>query len=428
MFGSCESIFGTEVPRRKNESKVSDTELQMMEIEITTDLAQAEVDNAKISSTTMQLDQLLNMYNHVKRFGIDRTFLSLYNTNDQLSNMIGVRFPSCESVDSEGYPGSSMSKAFLVAMEDSKEGIFAKIWEFIKKIIKKIVDFFKNVWTKVKEWFNLRFNKAKKQVELIKKTVAPDSVTIKAFNFVNRYPEVLTAAAWTTIALISHLKKIPKYKNSAHEKAINKDINDCNALIDKVLKSKAERNESLKKTTVYGRQFKERADKCLKELENIKDVSEKLDKMKDLINDADKFMLNHKIRPGEIQDIDDVKKNIKLFDKTMNHSIDQWKIHAEDRSALLTPKIMMSQGMDEDSANRLYEKAATHIGKSVTVLTKEIQERCKIYTTELDEMYEIVKTRNKLAAEIGGIHERSSTAESTTSADIHKLTDQHTVN
>ena len=154
MFGSCESIFDQQ-PKHASTPDVSATELQMMEMEISTDLAKAEVDLAKVSATTMQLDQVFNMYNHVKRFGIDRTFLSLYNSNSQLDNMIGVRFPSCESVDSEGYPGSNMSKAFIAAMEDNKEGVFAKIIKGIKWVWEKIKNFCSTVWNKVKSWIGL---------------------------------------------------------------------------------------------------------------------------------------------------------------------------------------------------------------------------------------------------------------------------------
>jgi len=151
MFGSRESIFSQ--PPRYKEPSVSSVELQMMDMEISADLAKLEADGAKASSTMSQLDQVFNMYNHVKKFGIDRTFLTLFNSNGQLNNMIGVKFPSCESVDSEGYPGSNMSKAFLAAMEDNKEGIFAKIIKGVKWIWEKIKHFCSVVWNKLKSWF-----------------------------------------------------------------------------------------------------------------------------------------------------------------------------------------------------------------------------------------------------------------------------------
>jgi hypothetical protein len=101
----------------------------------------------------MQLDQVFNMYNHVKKFGVDRSFLSLYDSNNQLSNMLGVKFPSCESVDCTGYPTSSYSQIFIVAMEDEKEGIFAKIGKGIKWIWEKIKELCTKVWDKIMSWF-----------------------------------------------------------------------------------------------------------------------------------------------------------------------------------------------------------------------------------------------------------------------------------
>ena len=89
------------------------------------------------------------MYQHVKNYGIDRTFLSLYNSNGQLNKMIGYRFPSCESIDSVGNVNSSASRAFIAAMES--DGIFSKIWTWIKETAVKVYNFF----IKVMDWFYL---------------------------------------------------------------------------------------------------------------------------------------------------------------------------------------------------------------------------------------------------------------------------------
>ena len=166
MFGSCESIFDQQ-PKYTSTPDVSATELQMMEMEISTDLAKVEVDNIKAATTMSQLDQVFSMYNHVKKFGIDRTFLSLFNTNGQLNNMLGMKFPSCESVDSEGYPNSNMSKAFIVAMEDNKEGIIAKIIKGIKWVWEKIKHFCSVVWNKIKSWIDLGNKKISKRLDSV---------------------------------------------------------------------------------------------------------------------------------------------------------------------------------------------------------------------------------------------------------------------
>ena len=99
-------------------------------------------ESAKTENANMVFDQLLNMYMHVKENGIDRTFLSLYNSDGQLNQMVGYKFPSCESMDSVGSPRSQASRAFIAAMEDEKEGIFKRFWEWLKQKWASIVDLF----------------------------------------------------------------------------------------------------------------------------------------------------------------------------------------------------------------------------------------------------------------------------------------------
>ncbi len=204
IFGSCESIFETRPPKKS----ASATELQMMEMEINTDLAQAEVDSIKASATMSQLDQLLNMYNHVKRFGVDRTFLSLYNSNNQLNNMLGMKFPSCESINSVGDANSNISKTFIVAMEDSKEGIFAKIIKGIKRVWEKIKYICSVVWNKIKSWLGLGIKRNKiildKVAEAVRNGAKPKSIK----RIITKKRVAATVAVITaTIAAIYAYKK-----------------------------------------------------------------------------------------------------------------------------------------------------------------------------------------------------------------------------
>jgi hypothetical protein len=296
MFGSCESIFEINVPRR-NES-VSSTELQMMEMEISTDLARVEMDSAKISSTTMQLDQLLNMYNHVKQYGIDRTFLSLYNNNSQLDSMIGTKFPSCESVDCIGTPTSSYSQAFIAAMEDEGEGIFAKIWEFIKKIIKKIVDFFSNVWTKIKEWVGFKVKQAEKKIAEIRSAGTSTSIRGKVARFMRNHPVIgFTAVFATSMAVLKSLDMIDNYflGKKIEGNIIHKHLMDA----DKDLGSYIKGGKS-EEVVLEGNQIRAEAENCLKELNENEKLGDNLDKMRDMLNKIDKFMKDHSARPYSI--------------------------------------------------------------------------------------------------------------------------------
>lgn len=139
--------------------------------EIATEGAEIEGEAAEnetaAEATNMMFDQLLMMYHHVKRFGIDRTFLSLYNSNGQLNNMIGYRFPSCESIDSVGSPRSQMSAAFIAAMEDEQGGVFTKIWNWIKAQCAKIYNFV----LKIIEWFKDKFINTGARIEKLKKVL-----------------------------------------------------------------------------------------------------------------------------------------------------------------------------------------------------------------------------------------------------------------
>jgi hypothetical protein len=217
MFGSCESILESETPRRP----VSSTELQMMEMEITADLAQAEVDSSKAATTTMQLDQVFNMYNHVKRFGIDRSFLSLYNSNNQLNSMLGVKFPSCESINSVGNANSNISRVFIVAMEDENEGIFAKIIKGIKWVWEKIKYLCTVVWKKIKSWIGLGTKKISHALDTVlnSKSKNKRKSTVKVLT-----NKKVVVGALATIAVISGIVigykslKTPEQRKQAEDK------------------------------------------------------------------------------------------------------------------------------------------------------------------------------------------------------------------
>jgi len=154
MFAGCESFMEGDVEINNDvtmpdagEALEAETVAEDVGAEGGEIAGEAETADTKAEAANMVFDQVLNMYRHVKRNGIDRTFLSLYNNQGQLNNMIGYRFPSCESMDSVGSPRSSSSRAFIAAMES--DGIFTKIWEWIKEQWTKIVNFFR----KVVDWF-----------------------------------------------------------------------------------------------------------------------------------------------------------------------------------------------------------------------------------------------------------------------------------
>ena len=207
MFAGCESFMEGDV-EINNDVTIPDSGEALEAETVAEDVGaeggeiagEAETTDTKAEAANMVFDQVLNMYRHVKQNGIDRTFLSLYNNQGQLSNMIGYKFPSCESMDSVGSPRSSASQAFIAAMES--DGIFTKIWEWIKEKWAQIVNFFR----KVMDWFreacgnlDLRVGKLLKYFRNSsdKKLKDVKSKTVKYFsdNNVTKYNEAIKKAA-----------------------------------------------------------------------------------------------------------------------------------------------------------------------------------------------------------------------------------------
>ena len=146
MFAGCESFMEGDV-EINNDVTVPASVAEDVGTEGGEIAGEAETEDTKAEAANMVFDQLMNMYTHVKRYGVDRTFLSLYNSDGQLNRMVGYKFPSCESIDSVGSVRSQASRAFIVAMEE--DGIFKRIWTWIKETITKVYNFF----IKVMDWF-----------------------------------------------------------------------------------------------------------------------------------------------------------------------------------------------------------------------------------------------------------------------------------
>lgn len=97
-----------------------------------------------------QFDELLAMQRHVAKFGVDRTFLSLFNKGGRLGRALGVDIPACESIDAVGYPTSALSMACLEAFGHKEKGVVAKIVDFIVALIQKIKNLAARFWTWLK--------------------------------------------------------------------------------------------------------------------------------------------------------------------------------------------------------------------------------------------------------------------------------------
>ncbi|MEE3399627.1 MAG: hypothetical protein VZR64_09180, partial [Eubacterium sp.] len=135
---------------------------------------------AKDSEIELQLlSRMFELYDHVSKYGIDRTFVSLYNRHGELDRVCGMRFPSCESMDVVGDRYSRYSTAFIAAMEDEKEGLWAKIKAFIAKIWKWIKEKVSALWNKIKSFFTSGKKKKTGVIAKLKSLAAGTYVRIK---------------------------------------------------------------------------------------------------------------------------------------------------------------------------------------------------------------------------------------------------------
>ena len=170
------------------------------------EFAKFETEVARTEMYGTMLDDALNMYNYVRYNGINRTFARLYG--DNISSLLN-RPIDINNIPVVGSPRDKLSLLFLVAMEDDatagtgaattagatttaapttgtttttqtatgtnaapaannakQQGIFSKIWAFIRRILGNITKFFKGVFKKA---MNLLLFRRKQIEEEIKK-------------------------------------------------------------------------------------------------------------------------------------------------------------------------------------------------------------------------------------------------------------------
>ena len=115
------------------------------EATVAEETTEAEEESEQAEMIFAQYDRIATYLDHAKKYGVDRTFLSLLNSDGSLSEAIGYSLPACESFDVTGSPMSAESQAVIAGLEN----VFESIWNFIKKIARKIRDFFSGVWNAI---------------------------------------------------------------------------------------------------------------------------------------------------------------------------------------------------------------------------------------------------------------------------------------
>lgn len=144
-------------------------------------LVNAEMEAKQLNIASQLLDRTLTMYDHVKRFGIDRTFVSLYNRHGELDRVCNIRFPSCESMDTVGDRYSYYSTRFLVAMEADSGGAWEQFKTWMKKIWEWITTQLGELWKKISKLFGLNEKKTNKWMGILGGVAATAGVTLTGF-------------------------------------------------------------------------------------------------------------------------------------------------------------------------------------------------------------------------------------------------------
>ena len=139
---------------------VDDATIAEQTAEVASDTADATEEAKDTEVEAQLLSRMFELYDHVSKYGIDRTFVSLYNRHGELDRVCGIQFPSCESMDVVGDRYSRYSTAFIAAMEDEEEGLWAKFKKMIIAIWTWIKTKIANIWKGIKKLFGFADKKS----------------------------------------------------------------------------------------------------------------------------------------------------------------------------------------------------------------------------------------------------------------------------
>ena len=117
-----------------------------------------EIDD-KAEMYLREFDRIDQMIAHVEKYGVDRSFLSICNHDNMLSNIINVNLPACESFD---VVGSSSSAVSIAALEGLKE-VATKIYDFIVSMCLRMKDWI----VRFAKMYDLRINSLKKRANAL---------------------------------------------------------------------------------------------------------------------------------------------------------------------------------------------------------------------------------------------------------------------
>lgn len=345
----------------------------------------AEQEATEAEMIAAGLRQACNMYDHVKKFGVDRSFLSLYNNDGGLSVMIGARFPACESIDAVGDPSSSYSRAFIEAMESS-DGLWEKFTNFLRKIADHVRDFFRKIW----DWLAESFGSITRKIGSLRKAVNESNVK-SADKLKDKKADLY------------ELSKMDDAKKELMDKAnefvgkITMNVGDAAKDVSEAIKTYATSGPSAiydKSKSAFGynsdkRKFK---DDIIKPLEdNVKDLVKKVKdisrKNEDYKSEYDKNKLGAWLNFAEAL----VTLNYKWKDslKIFNTSADMLKASAQRASQMATGESLSSESLRNISSEASQiSKQTSLMGKVCAACPKLANMYCKNTAAALSAWFE----------------------------------------
>lgn len=153
------------------------------QIEIQQDIAAAQQDAAdadrKLEQTEQLLGQLTMMHDHVQKYGVDRTFLAMFNANGELSRMVKYNIPSCESFDTADV--NALSAACC-------EGFVDTVKRAIQYVRDDLMKMFTSIRRAVQSWISDTKSCKSKLVDLKNQLKKVDNIadnTIKGYTLAN---------------------------------------------------------------------------------------------------------------------------------------------------------------------------------------------------------------------------------------------------
>lgn len=129
-----------------------------------------EVDFNALDRSFERIDHILSMYETIKTFGVDRSFVALENFHGEFTRDFHVRLPSVEMMNPVGDPTDQMSVVCL----EKLGGLIGGIWNFVKKVAVGIYRFIKKIVLGV--WHFL-FGNGEKQMAAYEKAVKAKKIT-----------------------------------------------------------------------------------------------------------------------------------------------------------------------------------------------------------------------------------------------------------